>query len=271
MTKHADAAKWIVIHLGKARLIDTVVLQPARPPGLSPDYASFLYPLRLKIQTANRADLSYAQLVVDHTNHDLPSPRPPAMNPPRLSFSPVRARFVKVIVTRLPYWEGRWYTFALGRVEIFHGSKELAANCNVYCSDSVETAAVSQKYLTHDGPAIVWCPPPPALIAEPPPLPGGNGFFNDAYAPFQQRSIRQIAPEQTLARVALLRREFTLHERPKRATLYVTARGFYHLSINGRPASDAVLAPGYTEFNKRICYETFDVTSLIQSGNNALA
>ncbi len=271
MTEHADAAKWIVIDLGKAQLIDTIVLQPARPPGLSPDYASFLYPLRLKIQTANRKDFSDAALAIDHTQNDLPNPRPPVINPPRLSFSPVRARFVKIIVTKLPYWEGRWYTFALGRIEIFHGAKELAANCNVFCSDSVETGAISQKYLTHNGPAIFWCPPPPALVAEPPPLPNGNGYFEYAPEAFQEQRIRDIPAEQTLCRVALLRREFTAGANLQRATLYVTARGFYEVNINGKAASNALLAPGFTEFNKRVCYDTFDVTSLIQAGENAIA
>ena len=271
MEERADEAKWILIDLGKTQAIDAVVLHPARPATLSPDYASFLYPLRLKIQTSNRADFSDAALALDHTHHDIASPRPPVMNPPRLSFADVRARFVKIVVTKLPYWEGRWYAFALGRIQIFHGATELAANCKVQCSDSVETTKISQKYLTHNGPAITWCPPPPALVAEPPHLPDGNGYFEYAPEPLQEHRIRDIPAEQTLCRVALLRREFTAGANLQRATLYVTARGFYESVINGRATSPAVLAPGFTEFNKRICYDTYDVTPLIHTGENAIA
>ena len=56
----------------------------------------------------------------------------------------------------------------------------------------------------------------------------------------------------------------------RRARLYVTACGVYEVHINGRRAGNFVLAPGHTDYTKRIQYQTYDVTSLIKEGENAL-
>lgn len=49
----------------------------------------------------------------------------------------------------------------------------------------------------------------------------------------------------------------------KSARVYVTACGVYELSINGRKAGDAFLAPGWTSYQNRLQYQTYDVTGLI--------
>jgi alpha-L-rhamnosidase len=67
-----------------------------------------------------------------------------------------------------------------------------------------------------------------------------------------------------------LRKEFAVAGPVKRATAYVTALGVYELRLNGQPVSQDVLAPGWTNFNKRVHYQTYDVTRLITPGNNAL-
>lgn len=56
----------------------------------------------------------------------------------------------------------------------------------------------------------------------------------------------------------------------RKARLYVTACGLYEVHINGRRAGNFVLAPGHTDYTKRIQYQTYDVTSLIKEGENAL-
>jgi alpha-L-rhamnosidase len=39
---------------------------------------------------------------------------------------------------------------------------------------------------------------------------------------------------------------------------------------NGQLVSDHVLAPGWTSYNHRLYYQTFDVTNLLSSGSNAI-
>lgn len=67
-----------------------------------------------------------------------------------------------------------------------------------------------------------------------------------------------------------LRREFELGEGIASARLYITALGVYEAQINGQRVDDHVLAPGWTVYDQRLRYQTFDVTDLLQSGGNAL-
>ena len=67
-----------------------------------------------------------------------------------------------------------------------------------------------------------------------------------------------------------LRKEFTAGNPVKRATLYVSALGLYELTLNGHRVGDELLAPGWTDYRKRVPYQAYDVTALIQPGGNAL-
>ena len=55
-----------------------------------------------------------------------------------------------------------------------------------------------------------------------------------------------------------------------RARLYVTARGIYEVYINGRRVSQDYYNPGLTQYNVTHLYQTYDVTKLINPGDNAL-
>lgn len=55
-----------------------------------------------------------------------------------------------------------------------------------------------------------------------------------------------------------------------KARLYVTACGLYEVKINGGRVGNFVLAPGHTDYTKRIQYQTYDVTELIKSGANII-
>jgi alpha-L-rhamnosidase len=68
----------------------------------------------------------------------------------------------------------------------------------------------------------------------------------------------------------LLRREFQVFGSVRRARLYISGLGYYEAFLNGVKIGDQVLDPGWTEYAERILYSTFDVTSMLQSGNNAI-
>ncbi len=68
----------------------------------------------------------------------------------------------------------------------------------------------------------------------------------------------------------LLRREFTVRSGVQQARLYITAQGVYTAQINGAAVGDHVLAPGWTSYNHRLRYQTFDVTGLLTPGANAI-
>ncbi len=69
----------------------------------------------------------------------------------------------------------------------------------------------------------------------------------------------------------LLRKEFLVGKKVKSARAYATAMGMYEMFLNGKRVGDYVLTPGWTRFDKRTLYQTYDVTSLLQQGENAVA
>ena len=68
----------------------------------------------------------------------------------------------------------------------------------------------------------------------------------------------------------MLRREFAVTGDIERARAYVTSHGLYEMAINGQRVGDAVLTPGWTSYNKRLQYQTYDVTPLLKKGQNAI-
>lgn len=68
----------------------------------------------------------------------------------------------------------------------------------------------------------------------------------------------------------LLRKSFTVTGKVRRATVYVTSLGDYELRLNGARVGNHLLAPEWTDFRKRVQYQTFDVTSLVRKGANAV-
>lgn len=55
-----------------------------------------------------------------------------------------------------------------------------------------------------------------------------------------------------------------------KARLYITACGLYEARINESRVGDFVLAPGHTDYTKRIQLQTYDVTALLKNGENVI-
>jgi alpha-L-rhamnosidase len=66
------------------------------------------------------------------------------------------------------------------------------------------------------------------------------------------------------------RNVFELRKPVRSARAYIAVAGLYELSINGQKAGDHRLDPMFTRFDRRNLYVTYDVTSLLQKGNNAI-
>lgn len=78
--------------------------------------------------------------------------------------------------------------------------------------------------------------------------------------------------DKEFRKAPLLRKSISLEEKNiKNARLYVSGVGYYEFFINGAHVSDRKLEPGYTHFDKRVLYSTYDVTSMLQHGKNVLA
>jgi alpha-L-rhamnosidase len=68
----------------------------------------------------------------------------------------------------------------------------------------------------------------------------------------------------------LLRREFKVASPVQRARAYVTSHGLYELHLNGQRVGEDLFTPGWTSYNKRLQYQTYDVTPLIKTGANVV-
>lgn len=68
----------------------------------------------------------------------------------------------------------------------------------------------------------------------------------------------------------MLRTVFTVAKPVGSARLYVTARGTYRFFVNGGRVGDDYLNPGLTQYNKTHYYQTYDVTSQLRPGRNAM-
>ncbi len=65
-------------------------------------------------------------------------------------------------------------------------------------------------------------------------------------------------------------KEVAITGKPRRATAYVCALGYYELYINGRKVDDQVLSPAVSDFSKRAYYITHDVTDYLVDGKNCI-
>lgn len=85
-------------------------------------------------------------------------------------------------------------------------------------------------------------------------------------APFIQADDK---PEESCAKI--FRKTIKITQPLKSARVYATALGVYDMSINAQPVTDTCFNPGWSAYDKRVLYQTFDATSLFTPGENTIA
>ena len=70
--------------------------------------------------------------------------------------------------------------------------------------------------------------------------------------------------------VPLFRKEFELSKKIKEASLFISGLGQYEASINGMKVGSGFLTPGWTNYDKSVFYNCYDVTTLLQQGKNSI-
>ena len=79
------------------------------------------------------------------------------------------------------------------------------------------------------------------------------------------------AKADTLSRRSIiLRRSFKPWKTIKKAELRICGLGFYELTINNKKVGDAEFAPLWSDYDKSIFYNLYDVTSYLQLGDNEI-
>ena len=69
---------------------------------------------------------------------------------------------------------------------------------------------------------------------------------------------------------AIFQQTFVIEKEIKKATLQIVGLGYYVAGINGCPVTKSVLNPDWSNFDKRIYYDRYEVTELITPGSNKL-
>ncbi|HLF35469.1 MAG TPA: family 78 glycoside hydrolase catalytic domain [Cyclobacteriaceae bacterium] len=76
--------------------------------------------------------------------------------------------------------------------------------------------------------------------------------------------------DTTLRPCPVFRKKFQIAKKVSSATAYITAHGLYEAWINGKRVGDAYFTPGWTSYNKRLQYQVYDVSALLNTGDNAI-
>lgn len=99
-----------------------------------------------------------------------------------------------------------------------------------------------------------------------------TAFFEYGIKEWQAKWISgdYIVDKKNRYPVDCFKRDFQLNKDIKSARLYITACGIYEAVINGERVGNFVLAPGHTDYRKRIQYQTYDVTNQLVNGDNAI-
>jgi alpha-L-rhamnosidase len=101
--------------------------------------------------------------------------------------------------------------------------------------------------------------------------------MGDSDEPFPDPEVYQhecVPPEveafEPDPRSPMMRRAFALDQPIRRARAYVCGVGLHELHLNGEKVGDEVLTTPRTAFRQRVLYTTYDVTSLLRGGENAV-
>ncbi|MCU4742577.1 alpha-L-rhamnosidase [Natronoglomus mannanivorans] len=265
----AGEPEWVQVDLGEVRPIDRLDLHPAEPfdGPTTPDgmavsaqfshdtevdhpqgAGGFGFPVRYRVDVATDADFADAETVVDRTDEDQPNP-----GSETVAFdvgSDTNARYVRVVATA-PYefdpaeppegWKqtktehvgeerSAWETFALAALAVRDAE---GTDLAVDCPVTT-TSSVESETWGRDH-----------LV---------NGRYESATGPGS----------------ALLRTDVELSKPVARARAHVCGLGYGELSINGEKIGDAVLDPGWTQYDQRVLYSTYDVSEALTDGENAI-
>lgn len=85
--------------------------------------------------------------------------------------------------------------------------------------------------------------------------------------PGQEFNKIKIGERKTaLNRLPQFRRTVFVRKTVKRAVAYISGLGQFELFLNGRKVGDNFLDPAWSDYDKQVCYMTFDVTEQLRTG-----
>ncbi len=89
-------------------------------------------------------------------------------------------------------------------------------------------------------------------------------------APWVARMVRPLTDRGVGERAPFVRQVFALDAVPANAELRISAQGLYRCFINGVRVGHDQLTPGWTSYQDRLSFQTYDVAALLRSGENTI-
>ncbi len=243
-TKNQNDPGSVMIDLGESRAINTIVVHPKRFKtwSLTEWMDGWMFPLRYKLEISENERFEPAETVYTTGDKDAPNPGW------QQCVFPVQnktARFVRFGFDKLPArWAGAPLYGALGEIEVFSGQKNVALEAPVKASAGLPLLSNS----TIEGKG--WAP----------------GLLTDgkALAPKAEEKAAVVARRHEHGAI-YLRKEFAVDKPVSRAVLSFSGLGYSECLINQVKVGDYMIGPGWTQYNKRTPYLTFDVTDRFKS------
>ncbi len=96
------------------------------------------------------------------------------------------------------------------------------------------------------------------------------GVMSQAGSAWSAQMVRPISDAGVGQPASFLRKEFELGKVADRAVLRISALGLYRAFINGERVGSDLLTPGWTSYDRRLSYQTYDVGSLLRAGRNVI-
>ncbi|WP_289752946.1 alpha-L-rhamnosidase [uncultured Duncaniella sp.] len=100
-------------------------------------------------------------------------------------------------------------------------------------------------------------------------LPEGRNYTYDKWKKPEVKEAWERV-DSMASRSIILRTEFDLPKKIADATVYVCGLGHYELSLNGEKVGDGEFTPLWSDYDKTVYFNTYDVTDMLHSGENAM-
>ncbi len=98
-----------------------------------------------------------------------------------------------------------------------------------------------------------------------------NRYYGTLPAVWQANWIDPELPHDAAERhpASVLRKRFHAQHADS-AVLYITCHGLYQAYLNGKRVGNYVLAPGTGDYHKRLCVQAYEISDLLNEGENEL-
>ena len=241
-TANENEEKWVQIDLGKTMNFDRIRLYPSF--NNIRNISDYYFPTAFRIEFSTDSG-KWNTCILKAT------PKRLSGKPAEIEINSSTGRYIRFTATKLKRYDHRnfdyedrgdpskMYAFSLAELEILNGDQVLSKGCKVTYKDALIKIDREDGY--------------------------DPDMLTDGITGTPSYPVRKPIPPSPL-----LRKSIQLKEKPVQALAYVSALGVYEIFLNGQRPDGRVMAPEWTDYNKRVQYQAYDVTAFLNAGTNVI-